>query len=338
MKIALVSPYTLPVCRGNSLTVQRLFDGLSGRGHCVRLFNSTNDVPESLGGFAPDIVHSLHALHPLDWLQRSGTLGAYPWVATMTGTDYTAQVAPGVVQKLAAARALVVFHAEAAGSVRERFPILADRLHVIAQAVKVPKPSGGRTGLRRGLGIAADDCVLFMAAGLRPEKNIGYALAAFDLFSHKQPRARLLVAGPRLDVDESARIAAAAAGINGCCYLGELPHERVLECMQASDVFLNTSLQEGMSGAVMEAMAAGLAVIATDVAGNRALIEHMRTGMVVPLHEPRTLSEAFELLDADSDLRQRLGRAARQDMLTRFGCEAELQAHEKLYTDVLEGV
>ena len=100
MKIALVSPYTLPVCRGNSLTVQRLFDGLRGRGHSVRLFNSTTDAPAELDGFAPDLIHSLHALQPHAWLLQSGMLGVCPWVVTMTGTDYNSDVQPEALRAL----------------------------------------------------------------------------------------------------------------------------------------------------------------------------------------------------------------------------------------------
>ena len=335
MKIALVSPYTLPVCRGNSLTVQRLFEGLSGRGHFVRLFNSSHAAPEDLGAFAPDIVHSLHALHPLDWLQRSGAIGACPWVATMTGTDYAAPVPHAVLRQLEESCALVVFHAEAAESVRERFPVLADRLHVIAQAVQVPKQHVRRESLRQELEIEPDELVVFMAAGLRPVKNIGYALEAFALFKKAHPHAQLLLAGPRLDEEESSRLLAAGARIEGFSYLGEVPHPRVLELLQACDIFLNTSVQEGMPGAVMEAMAAGLAVVATDVAGNRALIANGHTGMLVPLHAPVALADALRNLAASAELRQRLGRAAREVAGSRFGCEAELRAYEKLYADIL---
>ena len=165
-----------------------------------------------------------------------------------------------------------------------------------------------------------------MAAGLRPVKNIGYALEAFALFKKKHPQARLLLAGPCLDADESERVLAAGERIEGFSYCGELPHARVLELMQAADIFLNTSLQEGMPGAVMEAMAAGLAVIATDVAGNRALIENMRTGILVPLHAPGALLEACEILAANTELRQQLGRQAREEVRARYGCDAELQA------------
>jgi len=338
MNIALVSPYTLPLCRGNSLTVQRLFDGLASRAHRVRLFNCTADPPEELVAFAPGLVHSLHAVHPHAWLLRSGVLGSIPWVVTMTGTDYTTDVADGAPHTLAEAQALIVFHAEGAEKVRRRWPALAERVHIIAQAVQVPQTDAGRREqLRRDMGIDPDELVVFMAAGLRPVKNICYALEGFCRFRLVHPRSRLLLAGPLLDEAESARVLAAGEGIEGSSYLGELPHERVLELMQAADIFLNTSLQEGMSGAVMEAMAAGLAVIATDIAGNRALITHQQTGILVPLHAPESLAEAIRMLAADPALRMSLGERARQDMQLRFGCEAELQAHEKLYAEIAAG-
>ena len=128
---------------------------------------------------------------------------------------------------------------------------------------------------------------------------------------------------------------AAGQCIHGFSYCGEIPHARVLELMQAADIFLNTSVQEGMPGAVMEAMAAGKAVVATDVAGNRALIENMRTGILVPLHDAELLLEACEHLAASPDLRQLLGGQAREEMHARYGCEAELQALESLYTEIL---
>ena len=336
MKIALVSPHTLPVCRGNSLTVQRIFDGLQARGHCVRLFSSTTDAPAELDGFAPDLIHSLHALQPHAWLQQSGMLGTCPWVVTMTGTDYNADVPPEARLALPAARALIVFHAEAAESVRTRFPDCADRVHIIPQAVQVPEDkSASRKETRRRWNLAPEEIMFFMAAGLRPVKNIGYALEAFALFQNKYPQSRLLLAGPCLDADESDRVLAAGQCIDGFSYCGEIPHAQVLELMPAADIFLNTSLQEGMPGAVMEAMAAGLAVVATDVAGNRALIETMRTGILVPLHATELLLAAFERLAASPNLRQQLGGQAREEVRARYGCQAELQALEKLYAEIL---
>jgi glycosyltransferase involved in cell wall biosynthesis len=76
-------------------------------------------------------------------------------------------------------------------------------------------------------------------------------------------------------------------------------------------------------------------VVATDVAGNRALIENMRTGILVPRHDAELLLEACERLAASPDLRQQLGGQAREEMHARYGCEAELRALESLYTEIL---
>ena len=174
-----------------------------------------------------------------------------------------------------------------------------------------------------------------MAAGLRPVKNIGYALEAFSLFKQKYSKVRMVLAGPCLDEKECEQLLAAGSRLESFSYLGEVSHNRVLELISAADIFLNTSLHEGMPGAVMEAMAAGLPVIATDVPGNRALITHMRTGILVPLHAPKTLAKACEKLAAKKELRDQLGRQAREEVRLRYGCEAELQALENLYRHVL---
>ena len=332
MKIALVSPYTLPVCRGNSLTVQRLCDGLRSRGHSVSIFNSTTDRPEELAGFTPDVIHALHALRPHPWLMESKIAGSCPRVVTMTGTDYSEGDTSEVLHALSDAQALIVFHEEAAECVRTRFPDLAERVNVIPQSVSVSGPAGAvPEEVRRTWNLSDDEFVIFMAAGVRPVKNIGYALKVFELFRQKYSRARLLLAGPELDAQESCRVRAQAEQIEGFSYCGELSHEQVLKLMQATDVFLNTSLHEGMPGAVMEAMSAGCAVIATDVPGNRALIANMRTGVLVPLHAPQVLCDAIAMLAARADLRYRLGEQARDEMQSRYGCEAELQAYEELY-------
>jgi glycosyltransferase involved in cell wall biosynthesis len=254
----------------------------------------------------------------------------------MTGTDYNSEMQPDMQTALSGARALIVFHAEGARSVQARFPELADRLYVIPQAVEVPERNCcSREDVRSRWDLSFEEVVFFMAAGLRPVKNIGYALESFARFRQKNPRARLLLAGPRLDAQESDRVLALGKSTDGFEYCGELPHTQVLELMSAADIFLNTSLSEGMSGAVMEAMAAGRAVIATDVTGNRALIESMRTGILVPLQAPEALLGACETLAADVRLRLRLGDEARRFVSEFFCCETELQAYEELYASVL---
>lgn len=82
--------------------------------------------------------------------------------------------------------------------------------------------------------------------------------------------------------------------------------------LAAASVFVLSSRFEGMPNALLEAMAAGLAVIVTDASpGPLEVVEHRRTGLVVPAQDPRALAAAMQELAADPGLRQRLGQAAR---------------------------
>ena len=87
------------------------------------------------------------------------------------------------------------------------------------------------------------------------------------------------------------------------------------ELLAKTDIFIRPSASEGRSLAILEAMAAGCAVITTDIAANSALIEHGRTGILIPVGDPDALHHAFTQLVENQPLRQRLGTAARAEVL-----------------------
>ena len=82
-RIALVSPYTLPFHCGNSFLAERLREGLTKRGFEVALFNSGKDNVKDAVYFAPDVVHSLNADRPHQWLQKLQDRHVGPWVITL---------------------------------------------------------------------------------------------------------------------------------------------------------------------------------------------------------------------------------------------------------------
>ncbi|MCM8813192.1 MAG: glycosyltransferase family 4 protein [Candidatus Omnitrophica bacterium] len=96
---------------------------------------------------------------------------------------------------------------------------------------------------------------------------------------------------------------------------GWQPRSQMPRCYQQADVFISASLDESMPNAVLEAMACGLPVIATDIPAHRALLEEGRVGMLVAVRNPQALAAAMELLVRDEARRQALGRAARQAAL-----------------------
>ena len=86
---------------------------------------------------------------------------------------------------------------------------------------------------------------------------------------------------------------------------------------------------------LLEAMAAGLPVVASDVGGVAELVTEGETGALVPPHDPPTLATALECLVADRELRERLGAAGRERAQTHFGLAAFHRAHLDVYRAAL---
>ncbi len=116
-------------------------------------------------------------------------------------------------------------------------------------------------------------------------------------------------------------------------FLGE--RDDVEVCLAAMDLFVLPSLNEGMGRALVEAMAAGLPVIASRVGGVPALIEHGRTGLLVPPGDPDALAEAIRQVLDRPDWARRMGQAASQRIGRTFEAAAMVRAIEHVYAQAL---
>lgn len=95
-------------------------------------------------------------------------------------------------------------------------------------------------------------------------------------------------------------------------YVGTVPYDKLHESYQGADIFVLTSMSEGMPAVVLEAMACGLPVIATDVSGNEELVRRGENGFLVPVEDTEALAQALVKLIRDKDLRERMGMRSRQ--------------------------
>jgi sugar transferase (PEP-CTERM/EpsH1 system associated) len=119
--------------------------------------------------------------------------------------------------------------------------------------------------------------------------------------------------------------------------LAWVPGERedVPEILRTLDIFVLPSLGEGISNTILEAMATGLPVIATDVGGNSELVVHGQTGVLVPSADPWRMAQALRAYLADPDLRDTHGRAGRRMVEERFGIDAMVQGYLRVYDGLL---
>jgi glycosyltransferase involved in cell wall biosynthesis len=168
-------------------------------------------------------------------------------------------------------------------------------------------------------------------ARLRRPKDVGTLVRAIALLPAGSVRAVVVGDGP-----ERAGLAAEVRrlGIEGAV---ELVGERddVADLLAAADVFVLPTLSEGLPMSVLEAMAAGLPVVAAAVGGVPELVEDGETGLLVPPGRADALAAALERLAGDPAMRWRLGAAGRRRAETQFGIDACRRAHVDLYRELL---
>jgi sugar transferase (PEP-CTERM/EpsH1 system associated) len=123
----------------------------------------------------------------------------------------------------------------------------------------------------------------------------------------------------------------------GVADLAWLPGERddVPAILRGLDCFVLPSLAEGISNTILEAMASGLPVIATDVGGNAELVQTGRTGMLVPAADAGALAAAIVDCAADPDVARDRGRAGRDRVVREFSMDAMTGAYRDLYDQLL---
>jgi sugar transferase (PEP-CTERM/EpsH1 system associated) len=119
----------------------------------------------------------------------------------------------------------------------------------------------------------------------------------------------------------------------GVADLAWLPGERddVAQIMGRLNCFVLPSLAEGISNTILEAMACGLPVIATDVGGNAELVTHGATGEIVPPADAQALAESLVRLASDPQRARAMGRAGRVAAESRFSLQAMVSAYQRLY-------
>lgn len=191
-----------------------------------------------------------------------------------------------------------------------------------------------RAAARAALGVAADAFVVGGVGRLSPEKGFHHLLDAASLAARDGVRLQLLLAGDgaqRAALQQQAADLGLAATVR---FLGTCTDPAPVYA--AADVFALPSQEEGLPNALLEAMAAGRAVVATAVGGVPSLIEDQRNGLLVAPRAPAALAAAIGRLAADAALREKLGQAARRFVVQHCSLAAMVAAHARLYRELLE--
>ena len=183
------------------------------------------------------------------------------------------------------------------------------------------------------LGLNASDLVIGSIGSLYPVKGHQYLLDAMPAVLLKYPRTVLLVVG-RGDLEVSLKEQAKRLGIEKQVRFLGMRHD-VTRLLALIDLFVLPSLSEGLSIALLEAMAAGRAVVASRVGGNTELIVEGETGMLVPSKNSEALAAAICKVLGKRAMREEFGRNAANRVQKRFSAAQMADNYQGLYRELI---
>ncbi len=204
--------------------------------------------------------------------------------------------------------------------------IPASRLNLVVNGVGA-LPSGRRAEIRKSYGLTDDNLVFGFIGRLSPQKAPERLIAAFTAIASRAPQARLLIIGSG-ELEPDLRRQIASGGIADRVIIdAALPGA---EALQAMDVAVMTSRYEAMSYVMLEAAAAGLPLILTDVGGTTNVLEHEVNGLIVPNTDDATPLIAAMSALCDPSTRTRYAAAA-EARRNRYGLDAMVEQTIAVY-------
>ncbi len=191
--------------------------------------------------------------------------------------------------------------------------------------------AAGRRAARAKLGIEPSDLLVGMVGRLEPQKGCRHYLRAARMVADAMPDTKFILVGSG-SVEGRLRRLAGELGLDGVLKL--LGHRDDLPRLYgALDLFVLTSLWEGLPYVILEAMAAGKAVVATDVPGSHDLVRTGETGYLAPPEDDRAIAMATLKLLRDPALRTRMGRRAEELVSERYSRDRFIGKLEDLYAE-----
>lgn len=166
------------------------------------------------------------------------------------------------------------------------------------------------------------------ASRVTDRKGIDYLIRAIKILDQKYPNIHLKALGDgnaKANLENLAKELGLEKKVE---FIGRIPRENTAPYYQEAGIFVLPSFNEGMSNAMLEALASGLPLIATNTGGTSELVEEGVNGLVIKTKDVQDLADKIEILMKDEDLRKKMGEASRR--------KAEAMSWEKVAKEYIE--
>ena len=266
------------------------------------------------------------------WCRIAACLAGIPVVVSSVRTsNEESRLIDAVNRVLVPLTDYFIANSRAVGRYLENIGVPADKQSIIVNGFDMERISAASVepaSVRHSLGIPATNFVIGMVSRLSPEKNVEGFLRIGRAFCQACPETTLIVIGDGPEADRLKDLASEWKLDKHLRWLGE--RHDVPALLRGFDVAMLTSFREGLSNTLLEYMASGLPVIASDVGGNAEVIAHGRNGLLFPVDDVDGAAEHLLVLSRDTDLRRNLGCQARADVTSQFAMSGMITKTQEL--------
>lgn len=324
--------------------------------------SSTRDIPKGvrtlrtwLRANKPDLIHShLWAANIIGRI--AGRLTATPVISSVHNPDHESEAwADGAdvsLLKRRVVRALDRWTARAGNdrliavseyvkqSANRHLRVSLDSIELVYNPIDTDllkaESVTNRAELLRTCGLPSDSLILLNVARISPQKGLLYALRALPAIIQRYPLAHLLSIGATTDETWLAHLQREATALGVKDHFHMLGRRRdVIDFLRACDVFIFPSLYEGLGIALIEAMAAGCACVASAAGPIPEVVRDREDGILVPPGDPEAIAAAVSQLLSDESLRVRLGEAAIKTAFSKFQPQKSADTLTRIYESVV---
>lgn len=262
-------------------------------------------------------------------LQMGGAAGRKPLVVASRRVDFHlkrhafSKWKYGHVDVFIAASRTIAHILEQDGIEPERIEVVHDGVNIGYIDGQPPVDARAAFRLPRGAPLVGN------VAALAPHKGQKHLVAAMALVVPKMPDARLLIVGEG-ELEEPLRQQIGSLGLDRHVLLAGFRTD-VLGLLRSLDLFVMSSVTEGLGSAILEAMACERAVVGTRTGGIPEAIDDGVTGLLVPPRDEAALADAIVTLLGQGDVRARMGAAGRTRVVAEFSVEALVRGVARVY-------
>ena len=336
MKILLLTPY-LHSNRGNSTTAKRMASGLKQNGVDVTVFAYEEDAwNEDIEAESANcnLIHIIHFYRFSKWAKKTNFRLNKPYIMTNGGTDvnldlYNLGNRAEMLEILQNAGAITVFTDDAKEKLCHAYREMGLRIEVIKQSVWFPISKEDANGLN----VVPGEPAILLPSGLREVKDIFFLMEEMVYLQKRYPKLQFLIAGMVLDENIYETLKQYIEKYNWIHFLENVPLEKMVLLYRWAGIVLNTSISEGQSSSILEAMQMGCVVLARNNPGNASIIEDGINGYL--FHDGKEFLNKIEVVLTEQAEAQRIIHNAKSFVQTNHLFENEIMAFIKLYQECI---